>query len=46
MISIAVNIAIASAVKIEQLVGNLCNILLLGNIIENPTPASVLDPSV
>lgn len=37
---------ISSAVNMEQLVGYLWNILLLKNIIENPTTSWVLDLSV
>jgi len=39
MILIAFSIAVASAVNIEQLGGNLYSIFLFGKVIDNPTPS-------
>jgi len=46
IISVAIRIAIISAVNMEQILGSLCNIFLFGNIIENPTPSLVFGPPV
>jgi hypothetical protein len=37
--SIAISMAVASAVNMEHSGGSLCIIFLFGNIIENPTPS-------